>query len=277
MEDFKNLILKAEKQYNLPSGLLYSQMMAESNGNPKAVSSVGAQGLMQFMPATAKQYGVDPFNPASAIDGAGRYMKELIKSTGDITKAIAAYNWGIGNVKRKGIEKAPKETRDYVEKVTRGIKDFISNNKPSTYAGNGNSMTEGNLGESYGNNYQSLPDIPSKAELTTAQLPPLTEAQAVQVAQAQVPEGRSAQGGILPAGSDNPWIKFQMAMREREQQPAIATAEDLNFGENAFSDVRGRVQPMQTNVASFDGFGKGKSADPRAMAMLNKILSEQIA
>lgn len=122
MSDFKDLLDAAEAKYGLPRGLLHSQMKAESNGNPKAVSPVGAQGLMQFMPATAKEFGIDPFDPSQAIDGAGRYMNTLLKRyNNDVDSAIGAYNWGMGNVSKKGIARAPKETKDYIAKVKGGM------------------------------------------------------------------------------------------------------------------------------------------------------------
>lgn len=120
--DFSDILTATETKYGLPKGLLHGQMMAESGGNPNAVSKVGAQGLMQFMPETAKQYGIDPLDPHQAIDGAGRYMRDLIGQTPDLRSAVAAYNWGIGNLKRQGIEAMPQETRDYIAKVTKGMK-----------------------------------------------------------------------------------------------------------------------------------------------------------
>lgn len=120
--DFTRLLDDAETKYGLPKGILHAQMQAESNGNPEARSPKGALGLMQFMPATAKQYGIDPMNPEQSIDGAGRYMADLVKQTGSPRKAVAAYNWGIGNLQRKGIDNAPEETRNYINKVSTGMK-----------------------------------------------------------------------------------------------------------------------------------------------------------
>jgi hypothetical protein len=124
---YADLLAQAEQKYGLPEGLLHAQMMAESNGDPNAVSPVGAKGLMQFMPATAKEYGIDPLVPEQAIDGAGRYMKTLLSSTGNVRDAVGAYNWGIGNVKRKGMNNAPEETRNYIDKVTNHMKQFKNN------------------------------------------------------------------------------------------------------------------------------------------------------
>lgn len=92
---------------------------AESNGNPNAVSPKGAQGAYQFMPETAKEYGVtDPFNREQAREGARKYMTNLLSQyDGDVKKAVAAYNWGPGNLNKHGLEKAPLETQNYLKKV----------------------------------------------------------------------------------------------------------------------------------------------------------------
>lgn len=90
----------------------------ESNNNPKAVSNKGAKGQFQFMPETAKAYGIDPMNPKQAREGARKYLKDLLNMfDGDLDSALAAYNWGPGNVKKYGLSKAPKETQDYLYKI----------------------------------------------------------------------------------------------------------------------------------------------------------------
>jgi soluble lytic murein transglycosylase-like protein len=109
----------AEARYGIPSGLLVAQAWQESRFNSNAVNpGSGAQGIMQFMPATAAEWGVNPFDAYSAIDGAGKYMAWLYRQTGDWRLALAAYNWGIGNVTRKGLASAPRETRDYVASIS---------------------------------------------------------------------------------------------------------------------------------------------------------------
>jgi soluble lytic murein transglycosylase-like protein len=74
-------------------------------------------GIAQFMPATAKDLGVDPLDPIASIDKSGGYLRRLYDSLGSWDKALAAYNWGIGNVKRKGLVNAPTETRLYVSQI----------------------------------------------------------------------------------------------------------------------------------------------------------------
>lgn len=115
-------IARAEEKYGLPPSLLARQLYEESRFRPDIVSgrtrsSAGAIGIAQFMPATAAELGVDPLNPASAIDGAARYMRRLYDALGDWGAALAAYNWGIGNVQRKGLAAAPAETRRYVAAI----------------------------------------------------------------------------------------------------------------------------------------------------------------
>lgn len=99
--------------------LLVKQAHQESRFNPRAVSNKGAQGVFQLMPATAKDLGVqDVFNPQENIKGGVAYMKQLlVKYNGDITKALAAYNWGMGRVDRLGLERMPSETRKYLKNI----------------------------------------------------------------------------------------------------------------------------------------------------------------
>lgn len=107
-----------EQQYGLPTGLLATQQKRESNFNPDAVSSAGAQGVAQFMPATAQQYGIDPLDPMQASQGQARMLADLAKKyNGDIPSVLAAYNWGAGNLDRKGLANAPEETRNYVSNI----------------------------------------------------------------------------------------------------------------------------------------------------------------
>ena len=116
------LFASLEAQHRLPSGLLNAVMMQESRGNANAVSPKGAQGYFQFMPATAKQYGVNPSDLTSSATGAARMYADLLKqNNGDLDKALAGYNWGQGNLSRKGLDKAPKETRNYIAKVKQGM------------------------------------------------------------------------------------------------------------------------------------------------------------
>ncbi len=113
------LITQVAKKYNLSEGLIHSVVATESAYNPQAVSPVGARGLMQLMPATAADLGVtDSFDPQQNLNGGTRYLKQLLdKYDGDLDHALAAYNWGQGNVDRHGLEKMPDETRSYLVKV----------------------------------------------------------------------------------------------------------------------------------------------------------------
>jgi soluble lytic murein transglycosylase-like protein len=89
----------------------------ESGFNASAVSPAGAQGLMQFMPATAAGLGVNPLDPGSAIDGAARYLSSLKKQFGSTDLALAAYNAGPGTVSRYGGIPPYAETQKYVRAV----------------------------------------------------------------------------------------------------------------------------------------------------------------
>lgn len=125
LEWMRPLFDKLEYAYKLPAGLLKSIATTESGGNQFAVSGAGAKGLFQLMDGTAGDLGLkggDVFNPEKSATAAAKYLSQLLKSSGgDLVKALAAYNWGIGNVQNKGLDRAPLETRNYVPKVLAGI------------------------------------------------------------------------------------------------------------------------------------------------------------
>lgn len=114
---YESVFQAATSMYGLPEGLLSRVAYQESRYNKDAVSPVGAIGLMQFMPATAAGMGFDPKDPVASIWGAAKYLKQLYTQFGDWQKALAAYNWGPGNVSRKGLDKAPTETRNYFSEI----------------------------------------------------------------------------------------------------------------------------------------------------------------
>ena len=112
---------KLESLYRLPEGLLRSVAITESGGNQFAMSGAGAKGLFQFMDGTARDMGLrgnDVFDPERAAQAAAKYLSQLLKvNGGDLSKALASYNWGIGNVQRHGMALMPQETRNYIPKV----------------------------------------------------------------------------------------------------------------------------------------------------------------
>ena len=107
----------AETRNGLPAGLLNAIAKHESSYNPNAVSPAGARGLMQIMPATARELGVDHSVPAQAIDGAARLLAQNLDRFKSIDLAVAAYNAGAGAVSRHGGIPPYAETQAYVQRV----------------------------------------------------------------------------------------------------------------------------------------------------------------
>ena len=118
-QEIDQLIERIAAKFSLAPDLIRSVVVAESSYDPRAVSPVGAQGLMQLMPATAQELGVnDSFDPQQNLEGGSRYLKSLLdKYDGDLDHALAAYNWGQGNVDRQGLEQMPAETRNYLARI----------------------------------------------------------------------------------------------------------------------------------------------------------------
>ncbi len=115
----KDIFERASEKYNISYDFLVAVAKAESNFNEDSVSSAGAQGMMQLMPETAKDLGVeDPFDPEESIMAAARLLKaHLKKFQGDYTLAAAAYNAGSGRVLQYGGVPPFEETQNYVKKI----------------------------------------------------------------------------------------------------------------------------------------------------------------
>lgn len=114
---YRALFEQAERRYGVKAELLAAVAKAESGFNASARSRAGAIGLMQIMPGTARGLGVDPRNPAQAVDGAARLLREGLSTFRSTELALAAYNAGTGAVRRYGGVPPYAETRSYVRKI----------------------------------------------------------------------------------------------------------------------------------------------------------------
>jgi len=116
-------ITTAENRYGIPANALLRQLDIESNHfDPDVISGAkisptGDIGIAQFEQPTADELGVDPRDPFASIDAAARYDAQLFSLLGAWDAAFAAYNWGQGNVQRKGLSAAPASTVAYYSKI----------------------------------------------------------------------------------------------------------------------------------------------------------------
>jgi hypothetical protein len=115
---YADLIVAAATTYGVDPVLVQALIQVESNYQPRARSSKGAMGLMQLMPAVAREYKVrNAYDPATNIDAGVRKLKSLIDGMGDLKLALAAYNAGEGAVARFGGVPPYRETQSYVSRI----------------------------------------------------------------------------------------------------------------------------------------------------------------
>jgi soluble lytic murein transglycosylase-like protein len=123
--EIRALVSQASSDHALPPGLVNAVLMAESGGDPSAISVAGAEGLMQLMPGTAAHCGIDPFEPTSNVDCGSSYLKSLlVRYRGDTRLAVAAYNAGPGAVDRYHGVPPYAETQAYVERVLSNYRSY---------------------------------------------------------------------------------------------------------------------------------------------------------
>jgi hypothetical protein len=132
-QEIDRKIREAAAAHGVEADLVRAVIEVESGFNPRAVSPAGARGLMQLMPATAADLGVqNPFDAGQNIVGGTRYLRQLLDRYGGNRRlALAAYNWGMGNLEKKP-DSLPKETRQYVLKVENAYRRYAGEPRPET-------------------------------------------------------------------------------------------------------------------------------------------------
>jgi soluble lytic murein transglycosylase-like protein len=136
-DSINNAIDYVSKKYNVDSEFIKAVIGRESSFNPDAVSGCGAEGLMQLMPAAQKELGVsNPFDILDNINGGTKYLKTLLDAfSGNKELALAAYNGGLGRMRKLGVDTAPEinkmpyETQKYVENVMKDYENYKKNNQ----------------------------------------------------------------------------------------------------------------------------------------------------
>ncbi|WP_159869129.1 lytic transglycosylase domain-containing protein [Novosphingobium sp. 9U] len=125
-ERFRARVAELAAKYDISPTLLEAVVWQESRWNTAARSPVGARGLTQLMPGTARQMGVDPADPMANLEGGARYLRmQLDAFGGDIERALAAYNAGPARVQRAGGIPAIRETQMYVASIMSHLTDPV--------------------------------------------------------------------------------------------------------------------------------------------------------
>lgn len=131
-QQYRDLILSSASKHNVPVQVLSGLLHQESRFNPIASNKIGASGIAQFMPATAKQYGIDPYDPNQAIPAAAQFLASNYKKAGNWEDALAGYNAGPGRMDRRIWSKIP-ETSNYVSSIMNKIGPLQSTPAPQPY------------------------------------------------------------------------------------------------------------------------------------------------
>lgn len=160
---FDSIIRQAAQTYNVPEGLIKAVMHTESGFNVNARSPVGAQGLMQLMPATARRFNVtNAYDPHQNIMAGAKYLAWLLKRfNGNSNLALAGYNAGEGNVDKYGGIPPFRETQDYVRRVNSRFQNLYSGGVGQVTTASYNAPTAKVIAQSA--NYTA----PAKAETNT--------------------------------------------------------------------------------------------------------------
>lgn len=267
--DYKSLATAEATQAQVRPALVHAIMDAESfdpktgTNNPQALSPKGARGLMQLMPDTAKQYGVDPADPVQNIKGGVAHLKYLLgKYQNDETKAVAAYNAGEGTVDRaNGVPNYP-ETQRYVQKV----------------------LAQANQGQ-----IQVPLDQLTQSATPAAGAPPvprsLTQratdfgADVLKGLDPRTPTGRSNLAGGAGAAAAlavtrNPWVAARIGSLGLSGMPAVAGAYAGGAAENIGEQVAGTVKdPAPFSLGDMTQRAHAAGSDQAINEMVGQVVS----
>lgn len=201
----QGIILQAAQKHNVPAAILASLLQQESGFNIHAQSPAGAMGIAQFMPGTAKSYGINPLNPAQAIDAAAAYLRNSLDTFGgDMGKALASYNAGLGAVERYGGIPPYQETQNYVKNIMQMAGENERNLIGGRVAEQANQQFDPM--QMITNYLQSIIGQQRPQQQTQQQLPQIPQAQPMQT-----------QGGMQPVTQTPTAISLDPAMQGKQQ------------------------------------------------------------
>ena len=260
-EQYKAIIAQASKETGISTSIISSLLKAESGFNPNAQSPVGALGIAQFMPATAREMGINPLDVTQAIRGAAKYLKQnLDRFGGDINKALAAYNAGAGNVEKYGGIPPFEETQNYVERIN----EYAGTARPSpTTSPAADKIAKSVISQAKGKQTTGLTPIMPKITIDDSRgLSSETSARIIQGTQpgiktepsfslpsnfkSPIPQTQPKQQGFQLPKINIPQIKLPQIQAPKLSLPKI----DIKPAQKAVSNVVNTVKNVVSNVSN---------------------------
>jgi hypothetical protein len=251
-----------EAQHGLPPGLMTEVLRQESAGHP-SVENVrsGATGLFQFMPDTARAYKIDPTDPFQAAPAAAKELGTLYdKYDGDVSKTLAAWNWGQGRLDRFGLDKAPQETKGFIARITSALSPASAEaaERPAAKASEP-ALTIDQLADQWLTKFPA----PQAGHEPSAQSTPQPDTATPQEAAQAVALRRQVYGELPEGAQGYPTTPAQPGEESTlSYDPATGNYRARILIEKGTNDGRTRFAPPQDTGAPAQGVGSQQAAAP---------------
>lgn len=274
-DQLKQMAFEAARRHGIDPVFFAAQIEQESGWNPNAKSKAGARGLAQFMPATAKSFGVNPLDPVASLDAGAKYMAQLTKKFGDEDTARLAYNWGEGNVAsylktgagNRG-RALPKEAEEYNKKIYARAGATKNWGNETRMAAAPDTRPVGVMGKPIA----ATPQVLAQALTEINQgLPPGALLEPV-----SQPLSFGADAGMAAAPQDD-WRQRLVQMSQGPELKPLASMEDQEKMFGMIQDEAAQAQDRTLNKMFADMGGVQRDEGPRLPASVDRYLDKLLA